>query len=126
MKVNDKVKDSTTIPKGKVISEETDKNRKESNKKEDNSDKKVINSKQSTVLDKKDKGKQEVDLKCDMCEYSSKKINILNKHINTKHSDHTCKIYYKEFPNSMDALVHNATDYTKTLWRIFQSKMCRM
>ena len=38
-------------------------------------------------MDKKDKGKQEVDLKCDMCEYTCKKRNILNKHMNTKHNE---------------------------------------
>ena len=51
--------------------------RQESNEKERNTDKKVINLKECTVFDKKDKGKQEVDLKCDMCEYTCKKINIL-------------------------------------------------
>ena len=49
--------------------------------------KKVVNSKPYTVLHKKDKGKQEeVDLKCDMCQYTCKKRNQLNKHMNTKHS----------------------------------------
>ena len=57
IKLEAKVKDSPTIPKGKVISEETDKNGQESNEKEHNTDKKVINSKQSTVFNKKDKGK---------------------------------------------------------------------
>ena len=72
--------------------------------KKGNTDKKVINSKQSTFLYKKDKGKQEVDLKCDMCDNTCKKRNILNKHTNTKQSDHICKISYKIFSNSMDAL----------------------
>ena len=40
--------------------------------------KKSIQFKKFTVLEKKDKVKQEVDLKCDMCEYTCKKRNILN------------------------------------------------
>ena len=38
IKLEAKVKDSPTIPKGKVISEETDKSRQESNEKENNTD----------------------------------------------------------------------------------------
>ena len=110
IKLEAKVKVSPTIPKGKVISEETDKNRQESYEKEDNTNKKVY-----SFGGKKDKGKQEVDLKCDMCEYTCKKRNKLTKHMNIKHSDHTCKIGNKVFPNSMDALVHTATDHTNNI-----------
>ena len=35
--------------------------------------------------------------------------------MNTKHSDHTCKVCYKVFPNSKDALSHTATDHTKDI-----------
>ena len=38
IKLEAKVKDSPTIPKGKNISEETDKSRQESNEKENNTD----------------------------------------------------------------------------------------
>ena len=84
--------------------------------KKDTMDKKVLNSKPSIVLDKKGKGKQEeVDLKCEMCQYTCKKRNQLNKHMNTKHNDHTCKVCSKVYPNSMDALVHTATEHTKNI-----------
>ena len=35
--------------------------------------------------------------------------------MNTKHNDHTCKICYKVFPKSMDALVHMATNHIKNI-----------
>ena len=126
IKLEAKVTDSTTKHKSIVTSEEAAdevnmldsecKNRPEINRKEDNTESKESSSNPSTVLDKKDEGKQEeVDLKCDMCQYTCKKRKMLIKHMNTKHKDHTCKICYKIFPNSMDALVHTATDHTKDI-----------
>ena len=55
------------------------------------------------------------DFKCDMCEFSCKKRNMLNKHMNSKHNDHICKTCHKVFPNSMDALMHTAKDHTKKI-----------
>ena len=126
IKLEAQVTDSTTKPKGKVISEETAgkvnilnsdcKNKTEITEKEDNADKKIVDSKLHTVVDKNDKCRQEeVNLKCDMCQYTCKKRNALNRHMNTKHIDHTCKICYKLFSNSMDALVHTATEHTKNI-----------
>ena len=46
-----------------------------------------------------------------MCDYSCKKINIMRKHMNMKHSDNKCKICDKVFTNSMDALVHTAKEH---------------
>ena len=50
-----------------------------------------------------------------MCNYRSKKKNILVKHMNTKHNDQKCKICNKEFPNSMEALIHTAKDHSKNI-----------
>ena len=67
-------------------------------------------------MDKNYKCRQEeVNLKCDMCQYTCKKRNALNRHMTTKQIDHTCKICYKVFPYSMDALVHTATEHTKNI-----------
>ena len=59
------------------------------------------------------------DFKCEMCEYSSKKSNMLNKHMNTKHNDCKCKICDKVFPNSIDALMHTAKEHTKNIMEEF-------
>ena len=40
-----------------------------------------------------------------------KKRNMLN----TKHNDCKCKICYKVFSNSMDALMHTAEEHTKNI-----------
>ena len=109
IKLEAKVTDSTAKPKSKVISEETAgkvnifssecKNKPERNEKEDNTDKKVLNSKPSIVLDKMGKGKQEeVDLKCEVCQYTCKKRNQLNKHMNTKHNITHVKYVQRYFP----------------------------
>ena len=55
------------------------------------------------------------DCKCDTCEFSCKKRNMLNKHMNSKHTDHIFKICHKVFPNLMDALMHTPKDHTKKI-----------
>ena len=55
------------------------------------------------------------ELKCDMCNYRCKKKNILVKHMNTKHNDKKCNICNKDFPNSMEALMHTAKDHSKNI-----------
>ena len=73
-----------------------------------------------TVVDKKDKCRQEeVDLKCDMCQYTCKKINALNIHMNTKHMDHTSKICYKVFTNSIDAFNTNSAHRNWTYLELY-------
>ena len=76
---------------------------------------KMLSSKPVNEVDVKDTSKSSDDFKCEMCEYSSKKRNMLNKHMNTKHNDCKCKICYKVFPNSMDALMHTAKEHTKNI-----------
>ena len=61
---------------------------------------------------KKDMDKTNDDLKCEMCEYSCKKRNMLIKHINTKHNDHKCTVCFKVSPNSTDGLMHTAKEHT--------------
>ena len=70
------------------------------------------NQKPPTVEVKKDKGKHNQDLKCEICDYSCKKMNMMKKHINMKHGDHNCKKCDKVFPNSMNALLHTAKDHS--------------
>ena len=67
------------------------------------------------LQDQQDMVKDNDELKCDMCSYRCKKKNILVKHMNTKHNDQKCKICNKEFPNSMEALIHKAKDHSKNI-----------
>ena len=64
-----------------------------------------------TVEVKKDNGKHNQDLKCEICDYSCKKMNMMKNHVNIKHGDPNCKTCEKTFPNSMDALKHTAKDH---------------
>ena len=75
----------------------------------------VVYSEPFSGVDKRDMNKSNHDFKCDMCEFSCKKMNMLNKHMNSKHNDHMCTICHKVFPNSMDALMHTAKDHTKKI-----------
>ena len=79
----------------------------------------IPSSKPLNKIDQKDMSKSNDDFKCEMCEYSSKKINMLNKHLNTKHNDCKCKICDKVFPNSIDALMHTAKEHTKNIMEEF-------
>ena len=74
---------------------------------------KILTYKPSYIEIKKDKGKPNNDLKCKMCDYSCKKINSMRKHMNMKHVVQKCKICYKAFPNSIDALVHTAEYHSR-------------
>ena len=60
-------------------------------------------------------GKESNDIKCEMCDYSCKKFNIMKKHINMKHVDTKCKVCNKIFPNLKDALVHTANDHSQEI-----------
>ena len=62
-----------------------------------------------------DNGKQNNDLKCEMCYYSCKKDTIMKKHINMKHGDTKCKICGKSFPNIKDALMHTANEHSQEI-----------
>ena len=79
------------------------------------SEENILLSKPINETDQKDVSKLNDDFKCEMCEYRSKKRNMLNKHMNTKHNDCKCNICYKVFPNSMDALMHTAKEHTKNI-----------
>ena len=68
-------------------------------------------------MDQKDMSKSNDDFKCN---YSSKKTNMLNKHMNTKHNNCKCKICDKVFPNSIDALMHTAKEHTKNVMDEFR------
>ena len=70
-----------------------------------------LNYKPPLVEVEQDKCKQNNDLKCEICDYSCKKINMLKKHMNMKHADNKCKVCDKSFPNSMDTLVHTAKEH---------------
>ena len=71
--------------------------------------------KNTTVEVKEDSSKQNNYLKCEMCDYSCKKDNIMKKHINMKHGDTKCKICGKSFPNIKDALMHTANEHSQEI-----------
>ena len=99
------IKDKTIIVES--IGEEAEcKSKEEKTVMEDGSNKKL-----PEVEVKKDKGKHNQDLKCEICDYSCKKTNMMKKHVNMKHGDHNCKTCDKAFPTSMDALLHTAKDH---------------
>ena len=60
-------------------------------------------------------GKESNDLRCEMCDYSCKKLNGMKKHINMKHVDTKCKVCDKTFPNLKDALVNTANDHSQEI-----------
>ena len=91
-----------------AIEEKTDCKRKQ--KKTDGTDVKQ-NYKPPIVEVNKDNGNQNNDLKCEICDFSCKKVNIMKKHMDMKHVNHKCKMCDKEFLNSMDALAHAAKDH---------------
>ena len=57
-------------------------------------------------------GKESNDHKCELCDYSCKKLNIMKKQKNMKHVDTKCKVCDKIFPNLKDALVHTANNHS--------------
>ena len=54
-----------------------------------------------------------------------KKRNMLNKYMNTKHNDCKCKICYKVFLNSMDALLHTAYEHTNNIIEEYRNSQKR-
>ena len=52
----------------------------------------ILSSKPLNEIEQKDVSKSNDEFKCEMCEYSTKKRNMLNKHMNSKHNDCKCKI----------------------------------
>ena len=49
--------------------------------------------------------------KCQICDYTCKKFTTLNKHKNTKHIGHVCKVCGKNLNNAMDLLQHVAIEH---------------
>ena len=75
----------------------------------------MVSLKPLNEIDQTDMSNSNDNFKCEICEYSSKKRNMLNKYMNSKHNDCKCKICNKVFLNSMDALLHTANEHTKTI-----------
>ena len=50
-----------------------------------------------------------------MCDYRRKKKNIPNEHMNIKINDKKSKIFNKDIPNSMEALVHTGKNHSKNI-----------
>ena len=44
--------------------------------------------------------------KCDLCDYMCEKRSVLNKHINSKHTEQKCKVCGKDFTTSMKLVKH--------------------
>ena len=73
-------------PTGKINNVEADnQSKQEEIHGKDDSIESVIISKSSTDGIKLEEGKQNNDLKCNVCDYNCKKQNILTKHMNNKH-----------------------------------------
>ena len=51
--------------------------------------------------------------KCEVCDYTCKKFETLNKHRNTKHTGHACKVCGKNLINSMELLQHVAIEHNE-------------
>ena len=52
---------------------------------------------QSEATIKPFKGKQKVELECEMCDYKCKKENTMKKHVNIKHIKQKCKTCHRVF-----------------------------
>ena len=63
--------------------------------------------------DEKGKGLGKELLSCDKCDYQCKKENTLNKHRNTKHETHACKVCEHKSPSMVDILKHVADKHSK-------------
>ena len=44
--------------------------------------------------------------KCDLCDYKCDKHSVLNKHVNSKHTEQKCKVCDKDFTTSMKLVKH--------------------
>ena len=49
--------------------------------------------------------------KCDLCDYKCEKRSVLNKHINSKHTEQKCKMVDKDFKTSMTLVKHVASEH---------------
>ena len=63
-----------------------------------------------------DKEKLAKDLKCDLCDYKCEKRPTLNKHINLKQTEQTCKVCIKFFKTSTcdSCSTHNHQEESST------------
>ena len=57
-------------------------------------------------------------LSCDKCEYQCQKENTLNKHRNTKHEPHECKVCGQKLPSMVVMLKHVADEHSKKMVQI--------
>ena len=112
IKIETEVNDLRTIIKSKDIIEEAACNMKPINEK---TECKSTHEKSVKEEVKKKNDKQNNDIKCEMCKCSCKKIKIMRKHMNMKHTDNECKICDNVFTNSMDALVHTAKEHSQNI-----------
>ena len=90
IKIETEVNDLRTIIKSKYIIEEASSNMKPIVEK---TECKSTHEKSVKEEVKKKNDEQNNDNKCEMCNYSCKKINIMRKHMNMKHTDNKCKKY---------------------------------
>ena len=118
MKPKQRIKKITIVDKEiieEAIEEETDCKRKQ--KKTDREVGTDVKQKYNSpiVEVKKDTSNKNNDFKCEICDYSCNKVNIMKKHMKMKHVNHKCKMCEEEFPNSMDALAHAARDHSQNV-----------
>ena len=112
IKIETEVNDLRTIIKSKDVIEEAASNMKPISEKTECKSTHEKNVKEEV---KKKNDKQNNDIKCEMCKCSCKKIKIMRKHMNMKHTDNECKICDNVFTNSMDALVHTAKEHSQNI-----------
>ena len=49
--------------------------------------------------------------KCDLCHYKCDKHSVLNKHVNSKHTEQKCKVCDKDFTTSMKLVKHVTSEH---------------
>ena len=77
------------------------------------SQERTVNEDDTTAAVKISEGTQNMDLKCDLCDYSCKKKNMIKKHMKIKHSDHKCNICGEGFSTVTHLLQHMADKHSK-------------
>ena len=107
-----KIKNRDIIEEPVFVSEHTD-NHNIKNAESKSSQERTVNEDDATAAVKIGEGKQNMDLKCDLCDYSCKKKNMMKKHMKIKHSVHKCNICGEGFSTVTDLLQHMADKHSK-------------
>ena len=72
----------------------------------------ILEAEYKSNQEKQIKTKQNIINKCDKCNYSCKKINMMKEHMETKHSDFKCKACKEKFSSANNLLQHIADKHS--------------